>query len=198
MKKIVLICLIAFSSCQESKEETYPIGHIETPLGELYFWLYEETPLHRASFIELAQAQYWDDLSFNRVIENFVVQGGCPDTPEGFGPSDYLIEPEFVPEIKHLYGAVGMGRDDNPRKLSAGCQFYLVHDAVGIARLDQKYTVFGQVFKGLDVLNNIAALPTDSLDTPLERVSLTVCVLELNKKEVETLGGAQFLDTVSQ
>jgi len=198
MKKIVLICLIAFSSCQESKEETYPIGHIETPLGELYFWLYEETPLHRASFIELAQAQYWDDLSFNRVIENFVVQGGCPDTPEGFGPSDYLIEPEFVPEIKHLYGAVGMGRDDNPRKLSAGCQFYLVHDALGIARLDQKYTVFGQVFKGLYVLNNIAALPTDSLDTPLERVSLTVRVLELNKKEIETLGGAQFLDTVSQ
>jgi len=198
MKKIVLICLIAFSSYQESKVETYPIGHIETPLGELYFWLYEETPLHRASFIELAQAQYWDDLSFNRVIENFVVQGGCPDTPEGFGPSDYLIEPEFVPEIKHLYGAVGMGRDDNPRKLSAGCQFYLVHDALGIARLDQKYTVFGQVFKGLDVLNNIAALPTDSLDTPLERVSLKVRVLELNKKEVKALGGAQFLDTISQ
>ena len=198
MKKIVLICLIAFSSCQEIKEGTYPIGHIETPLGELYFWLYEETPLHRASFIELAQAQYWDDLSFDRVIENFVVQGGCPDTPEGFGPSDYLIDPEFVPEIKHLYGAVGMGRDDNPRKLSAGCQFYLVHDALGIARLDQKYTVFGQVFKGLDVLNNIAALPTDSLDTPLKRVSLKVRVLELNKKEVKALGGAQFLNMVSQ
>ena len=91
-----------------------------------------------------------------------------------------------------------MGRDDNPRKLSAGCQFYLVHDALGIARWDQKYTVFGQVFKGLDVLNNIAALPTDSLDTPLERVSLKVRVLELNKKEVEALGGAQFLDTISQ
>ena len=198
MKKIVLLCLIVLSSCEGSKEKTYPIGHIETPMGELYFWLYEETPLHRASFIELAQIQYWDNLSFNRVIENFVVQGGCPDTPEGFGPSDYLIEPEFVPEIKHLYGAVGMGRDDNPRKLSAGCQFYLVHDALGIARLDQKYTVFGQVFKGLDVLNNIAALPTDSLDTPLKRVSLKVRVLELNKKEVKALGGAQFLNTVSQ
>ena len=198
MKKIVLLCLIVLSSCEGSKEKTYPIGHIETPMGELYFWLYEETPLHRASFIELAQIQYWDNLSFNRVIENFVVQGGCPDKPEGFGPSDYLIEPEFVPKIKHLYGAVGMGRDDNPRKLSAGCQFYLVHDALGIARLDQKYTVFGQVFKGLDVLNSIATLPTDSLDTPLERVPLKVSVLELNKKELEALGGAQFLNTVSQ
>ena len=197
MKKIVLFCLIVLSSCEGSKEKTYPIGHIETPMGELYFWLYEETPLHRASFIELAQVQYWDNLSFNRVIENFVVQGGCPDKPEGFGPSDYLIEPEFVQEIKHLYGAVGMGRDDNPRKLSAGCQFYLVHDALGIARLDQKYTVFGQVFKGLDVLNNIATLPTDSLDTPLERVPLKVSVLELSKKELEVLGGAQFLKFVN-
>ena len=197
MKKIVLLCLIVLSSCEGSKEKTYPIGHIETPMGELYFWLYEETPLHRASFIELAQIQYWDNLSFNRVIENFVVQGGCPDKPEGFGPSDYLIEPEFVQEIKHLYGAVGMGRDDNPRKLSAGCQFYLVHDALGIARLDQKYTVFGQVFKGLDVLNNIATLPTDSLDTPLERVPLKVSVLELSKKKLEVLGGAQFLKVVN-
>ena len=197
MKKKVLLCLIVLSSCEGSKEKTYPIGHIETPMGELYFWLYEETPLHRASFIELAQIQYWDNLSFNRVIENFVVQGGCPDTPEGFGPSDYLIEPEFVPKIKHLYGAVGMGRDDNPRKLSAGCQFYLVHDALGIARLDQKYTVFGQVFKGLDVLNSIATLPTDSLDTPLERVPLKVSVLELSKKKLEVLGGAQFLKVVN-
>jgi peptidyl-prolyl cis-trans isomerase B (cyclophilin B) len=56
MKKIVLICLIILSSCEESKEKTYSIGHIETPMGELYFWLYEETPLHRASFIELTQA----------------------------------------------------------------------------------------------------------------------------------------------
>lgn len=198
LKKIVFICLIILTSCQERKEKTFPVGHIETPLGALYFWLYEETPLHRASFIELAQAHYWDDLSFNRVIENFVVQGGCPDTPEGFGPSDFLIEPEFVPEIKHLYGAVGMGRDDNPGKLSAGCQFYLVHDALGIARLDQKYTVFGQVFKGLDVLNRIATLPTDSLDAPLERVPLKVRVLRLNKKELEALGGAQFLTGVKQ
>jgi peptidyl-prolyl cis-trans isomerase B (cyclophilin B) len=198
MKKIILICLTILNSCQGIKEKTYPIGHIETPEGALYFWLYEETPLHRASFIELAQAQYWNDLSFNRVIENFVVQGGCPDTPEGFGPSDYLIEPEFVPSIKHRYGAVGMGRDDNPEKRSAGCQFYLVHDALGIPRLDQNYTVFGQVFKGLDVLDALAKLPTDSLDAPLERVPMKVEVLMLNIKELVSLGGVEFVEPTDQ
>ena len=193
MKKLILIFLTILNSCQGVDKETFPIGYIETPVGELYFWLYEETPLHRASFIKLAQAQYWNDLSFNRVIQNFVVQGGCPDTPEGFGPENYLIEPEFVPSIKHLYGAVGMGRDDNPEKLSAGCQFYIVHDALGIPRLDQNYTVFGQIFKGLDVLDALGKLPTDSLDAPLKRISMKVGVLELNKKQITDLGGAQFL-----
>ena len=193
MKKLILIFLTILTSCQGVDKKTFPIGYIETPVGELYFWLYEETPLHRASFIKLAQTQYWNDLSFNRVIQNFVVQGGCPDTPEGFGPENYLIEPEFVPSIKHLYGAVGMGRDDNPEKLSAGCQFYIVHDALGIPRLDQNYTVFGQIFKGLDVLDALGKLPTDSLDAPLERISMKVGVLELNKKQITDLGGAQFL-----
>ena len=141
--------------------------------------------------------QYWDDLSFNRVIENFVIQAGCPDTPEGFGASDFLIDPEFVPEIKHVYGAVGMGRDDNPGKLSAGCQFYIVHD-VEIPRLDQNYTIFGQVFKGLDVLDVIANLSTDANDTPLERLPIVVRALQLNEKEIRALGGSKLFESMIQ
>ena len=197
MKKIFLLCFFMLVSCEQTKEKTYPIGHVVTPVGELYFWLYEETPLHRASFVKLANMQYWDDLSFNRVIENFVIQGGCPDTPEGFGASDYLIDPEFVPEIKHIYGAIGMGRDDNPGKLSAGCQFYIVHD-VKIPRLDQNYTIFGQVFKGLNVLDVIASLPTDADDAPLERVPILVRALQLNEKEIQILGGSKFFETTIQ
>ena len=128
MKKIFFICLLSFVSCKSIHEKTHPVGNIETPLGSLYFWLHEETPKHRASFIKLANDNYWDDLSFNRVIEDFVIQGGCPDTPEGFDESHYLIDPEFPPNLKHIYGAVGMGRDNNPEKQSAGCQFYIVHN----------------------------------------------------------------------
>ena len=171
----------------------YEVGHINTSYGDMYFSLYNETPLHKTSFIELSDDKYWDSLSFNRVIEGFVIQGGCPDVPEGFSNSPYLIEPEFIPKIKHQYGAVGMGRDDNPEKLSAGCQFYIVHDAEGIPRLDNNYTVFGQLFKGLDVLNKIATLPTDSLDKPLNRVSIKVRTLLLTKKELTQFGGLTFL-----
>ena len=192
-KTIILFCFLFLVSCKTSTSKTYDIGYIETPLGEIYFWLYNETPLHKASFIKLAKQHYWDLLSFNRVIENFVVQGGCPDTPEGFSNSPYLIEPEFNPEIKHKYGAVGMGRDNNPEKLSAGCQFYIVHDVQGIPRLNQNYTVFGQLFKGLDVLDKIAKLPTDSIDTPLNRISIKVRAFKFTKEELNDLGGNSFL-----
>lgn len=192
MKKLFLLCFVILLSCRSS-EEKYSIGHIETPLGEMYFWLYDETELHKKSFIKLAKEHYWDQYSFNRVINGFVIQGGCPDTPEGFADSPYLIQPEFFPHIQHIYGAVGIGRDNNPKKLSAGCQIYIVHDTAGISRLDQNYTIFGQLFKGFETLNAIATVPTDSLDTPLERIPLKVRALKVSEKELDSLGAYSFL-----
>ena len=86
-----------------------------------------------------------------------------------------------------------MGRDNNPEKRSAGCQFYIVHDTLGIPRLDQNYTVFGQLFNGFEVLNKIATLKIDSLDSPIDRVSIKVSTLRLTKKELTQLGGFSFL-----
>ena len=190
MKSLIYILLITLLACNWSPggKDTYPIGQIKTPQGEMLFWLYEETPNHKASFIKLANEHYWDTLTFNRVIEGFVIQGGCPDTPEGFADSPYLLKPEFHDHIKHTYGAVGAGRDDNPEKLSAGCQLYIVHDKGGIPRLDGNYMIFGQVFKGLKVLDAIAKMETDSLDQPLEAVPMEVRVVEMTKKELKAAG----------
>jgi len=67
------------------KQKTYQVARIRTPMGEILFVLYDQTPRHKASFIKLAGSHYWDSLTFNRVIKDFVAQGGCPDTPQGFG-----------------------------------------------------------------------------------------------------------------
>jgi peptidyl-prolyl cis-trans isomerase B (cyclophilin B) len=152
------------------------------------FWLYDETPRHKASFVKLANAAYWDTLTFNRVIPNFVAQGGCPDTPAGFADSPYLLKPEFVPTIRHTYGAVGAGRDNNPGKLSAGCQFYIVQNRAGLPRLDDNYTVFGQVFKGMDIIDAICTTKTDSTDTPLVPIKLDVNVLNLSMDQLKKAG----------
>lgn len=168
--------------------QTYQVGRIRTELGEIRFLLYDQTPSHKASFLQLAASHYWDSLTFNRVIPNFVAQGGCPDTPAGFSDSPYLLAPEFNDSLRHIYGAVGAGRDDNPGQLSAGCQFYIVATRQGLARLDGHYTVFGQVFQGMDVVEKIVSVPRDSTDTPLTPIQLAVDVIEMTAEELRKLG----------
>ena len=167
---------------------TYPVGRIRTDMGEILFYLYPQTPNHEASFIRLAGQHYWDSLTFNRVIRNFVAQGGCPDTPAGFKGSPYNLAPEFNDSLRHVYGAVGAGRDDNPEKLSAGCQFYIVANRNGLKRLDGNYTVYGQVIKGMDVVEAIVSVPTDSNDQPLKPIPLHIDVIQLSKEDLEKYG----------
>ncbi len=168
--------------------QTYPVGRIRTDLGDILFYLHPETPNHRASFMKLAGQHYWDSLTFNRVIKNFVAQGGCPDTPAGFTDSPYNLAPEFQDSLRHIYGAVGAGRDDNPRKLSAGCQFYIVANKAGLKRLDGNYTVYGQVFKGMDVVEAIVSVPKDTTDTPLKPIRLHVDVVEMTAAQLGRYG----------
>jgi peptidyl-prolyl cis-trans isomerase B (cyclophilin B) len=147
---------------------------INTPKGDIWFRFHEQTPRHRAAFIKLAKQHYWDSLCFNRVIPDFVAQGGCPDTPEGFANSPYLLDPEIDTSLKHVYGAVGAGRDDNPAMKSASCQFYIVQNKQGIPRLDGKYTVFGQIVKGMEVVDSICQSPRNKHDAPLVRIPFRI------------------------
>jgi peptidyl-prolyl cis-trans isomerase B (cyclophilin B) len=187
MKFTPLLTLVVFWFIQTATAQTESIGLIEIPQGKIYIRLFDETPKHRDSFIQLAKAGYWDSLTFNRVIPNFVAQGGCPDTEEGFNDPEYLLEPEFVRGITHVYGAVGAGRDNNPDKLSARCQFYIVQNKNGLHRLDGDYTVFGQVIKGMDIVDRIVYEKRDETDEPFTPITLKIKILELNKREIEKL-----------
>ena len=150
--------------------------------------MHDETPNHKSSFIQLATDGYWDSLTFNRVIPDFVAQGGCPDTPEGFNDPEYLLEPEFNEKLLHDYGALGAGRDDNPNKLSARCQFYIVQNKKGKHRLDGDYTVFGKVIKGMEIIDAIVNVERDSLNQPLIPISLDVNIITKSKNELMKLG----------
>lgn len=179
-----LTCGLALQAAAQS----HPVGRIRTPQGEILVYLDPGTPRHRESFVRLAQARYWDSLTFNRVIPNFVAQGGCPDTPAGFKDSPYNLAPEFSDSLRHVYGAFGAGRDDNPGKLSAGCQFYIVANKAGLARLDGNYTVYGRVIKGMDVVERIVAAPRDSTDQPLTPIPLKVDVVPMSSAELKKHG----------
>ena len=190
---LILLCsfsLILLQNCTSQDPETeetetqYPVVHVETRLGNMDFWLFDETPIHKSKFIELAKTGYYDQFSFNRVVTNFVIQGGCPDSIQYFEDSPYLIDAEFVDSLSHSYGALGMGRDDNPEKKSNACQFYVVNKESGLDFLDQNYTIFGRIINGEDVLETIEAEETDNLNKPQERIPLTVSIVEYTEQEL--------------
>ncbi len=184
---IIIFFLLGSITFGQQSEKLVQIGQILTSEGEILISLDDRTPKHKASFIALADSGYWDSLSFNRVIPNFVAQAGCPDTPTGFTDPEYLLEPEFLPELTHVYGAVGAGRDDNPGKLSARCQIYIVQNKDGLHRLDGDYTVFGQVIKGMDVVDKMVSVPRDKSDQPLTPITMDVNIISISKSDFEAL-----------
>jgi len=113
---------------------------IKTDFGEMKVVLYNETPKHRDNFLKLAKAGYFDGLLFHRVIKDFMIQGGDPDTRNaqpgqklGNGGPGYEIENEINPNILHKKGALAAARQGdqtNPEKKSSGSQFYIVQGVV--------------------------------------------------------------------
>jgi len=187
----ILFTLPLIFSCKESKptekrkDPTFPIGLVSTSLGDMYFWLHSETPNHKAKFIELAKAKHYNQFTFNRVVKNFVIQGGCPDSVQYFKDSPYLLDPEFNDSLKHIYGALGMGRDNNPGKQSNACQIYIVNKELGLPNLDGDYMIFGQIIQGLDVLEAIEQVKADGNDKPLVDISMDVDIVELTAQELK-------------
>jgi peptidyl-prolyl cis-trans isomerase B (cyclophilin B) len=106
---------------------------IETTMGTMLAELYTSTPKHRDNFVKLADEGYYDDLLFHRVISNFMIQGGDPQSRGakpgqtlGFGGPSQLIPAEFVDSLVHVKGAICAARTNNPEKKSSGSQFYIV------------------------------------------------------------------------
>jgi peptidyl-prolyl cis-trans isomerase B (cyclophilin B) len=123
---------------------------LETERGNIIFKFFpSEAPHTVASFVKLSRDGFYNGLTFHRVVDDFVIQGGDPEgTGEG-GPG-YSLKAEFN-DHKHLDGAVAMARTSDPN--SAGSQFYICLNS--LPELDGKYTVFGQVTQGLDTVHKI-------------------------------------------
>lgn len=260
------LVLIAFSSFVYQKDNGS--GEIKimmvTDYGTIKIKLYNETPLHRDNFVKLVKEHYFDSLLFHRVIQNFMIQGGDPDSKKappgvllGDGGPPYTIPAEFKPNLFHKKGVLAAARDsdfDNPSQASSASQFYIVQGKVwtdsllkvqakritkmklfntvinrpenkeylekykkynkaervdsvkyvydiidkkveaelsgvplytftpeqisfyttigGTPHLDNSYTVFGEVYEGLEVVDKIAAEKTDKNARPLNDIRI--------------------------
>ena len=164
----------------ERKLREEPEFEIQTTHGTMKLRLYSQTPKHRENFVKLVKEKYYDGIRFHRVIEGFMIQAGDPFSKDtalinswGTGGPDYTIPAEFVPEYTHKKGAIAAARKGdmaNPKKASSGSQFYIVHNESTCCHLDGQYTVFGEVYEGLEVIDNIAMVDVDRYDRPYEDV----------------------------
>jgi peptidyl-prolyl cis-trans isomerase B (cyclophilin B) len=135
--------------------------------------LYPEiAPVTVNNFISLINKNFYDGKIFHRVIEGFMIQGGCPNG-NGMGGPGYTIKGEFTGngfknDLKHDAGVLSMARAMNPN--SAGSQFFIMHKKS--PHLDGQYAAFGKVIEGMDVVNKIAQTKTDRMDRPAQEVKL--------------------------
>ena len=160
MKKIfkggIILAAMFLFSCgnAQDKNDKRPVVLIKTQFGDIKVALYNETPKHRDNFLKLAKAGFYDGVLFHRVIKDFMIQGGDPDTrnakPDqqlGNGGPGYEIDNEINPKFLHKKGALAAAREGdqvNPQKKSSGSQFYIVQGVVfpanNIPALEEKGT----------------------------------------------------------
>lgn len=229
----LLSSLIFFSASAQNKDSTIKKKDrkkdvlMQTTMGDIVIRLSDSTPLHRDNFLKLVKVGFYDSLLFHRVIKDFMIQGGDPESrraaagkPLGNGGPGYTVPAEFRKTLFHKKGVIAAARTGdnvNPTKASSGSQFYIAQgrlftdaglDSVetfrlngrkippeqravykttgGIPHLDQGYTVYGEVVKGLDVVDNIAAVQTSRAqdrDRPLQDVRIIKAKLIKRKRK---------------
>jgi peptidylprolyl isomerase len=259
--RLLLLLTFIYGFCVSSSTNPSTVILVETRLGSIKIKLYDDTPLHKANFLKLIKSGYYDSLLFHRVIKDFMIQGGDPNSKHavagmvlGEGDAGYTLPAEILPNHFHYRGALAAAREGdqvNPTRRSSGAQFYIVQgkkfteselsqlqiklnqrnlqmltaqintqlsdsishlslnlspDSIkaiakqkavklyksiifteaqvktyreigGAPHLDGAYTIFGEVIEGLDVVEKISLLPTDSNNRPLEDLRMNIKII---------------------
>src|ERR1700761_5831892 len=216
MKRLFTLLLLVLTVSAVFAKPKNQYVRIKTAYGTCIIRLYNETPQHRDNFIKLTKQGFYNGTLFHRVIQNFMIQGGDPNSKNakknsvlGNGDLKYKVPAEFRDSLFHKRGVLAAARDDNPEKASSATQFYIVEGkrytdeeldkliagrlkgrkipeseryfyktAGGTPQLDQGYTVYGEVVYGLEIVDEIAAVPKDKKDRPLTVVPMTVELLK--------------------
>ena len=173
---ILLVMSLALAACRGA-EPAGPIAVLRVRgMGEIRLALDPKlAPRHVANFVALADAHFYDGTTFHRVIPNFMIQGGDPNSKDanpandGLGGPGYQVRAEFS-DAPHVPGTVSMARPSDPD--GAGSQFFIMTTGSESWRpqLDGQFSVFGHVLAGQDVVDRISKVARDARDRPLEDV----------------------------
>ncbi len=197
---IIFFSLFILIGCGPGEE----VAVISTQHGDIVIAFFPDTaPKHVESFMLHAREGYFDGTTFHRIIPGFVIQGGDPHSRDknkmndgsgghaarfyGVGTeadtNSWMLPSEFS-DLPHTKGALSMARAQDPN--SAGSQFFIC--VADVRRLDNKYTVFGEVIQGLDVVDKIVNSKRDARDNPIGKVTMTVKLVPRKTLAVDQQG----------
>jgi peptidyl-prolyl cis-trans isomerase B (cyclophilin B) len=154
---------------------------VKTKFGDMDIVLFPDlAPKHVESFLKLTKSGFYNGTIFHRIIPGFMIQGGDPLTKDpanrsryGTGGPGYTLPAEFN-KVPHEKGILSAARTADPN--SAGSQFFIMVDKA--PHLDGQYTVFGEIVKGIEVADTLVSQPRDLKDNPLERIEMTIEVIQ--------------------
>src|SRR5690554_2394145 len=159
---------------------------LSTSLGEIEMKLFKDTPLHRANMVYLVKQNYFDETFFHRAVPEFIIQAGNSDlrstqVKRAKLGKDYLLPAEIIPDRIHEYGTVSGAKEyrENPDNRTAPYEFFIfLGPKTSASHLNGKYSIFGRVTKGMDVVEEISKVEADNGDWPLNNIYITAKVLE--------------------
>ena len=182
MKQLIatLVMTLFIASCSSLPDNDNPVVQIVTSKGDITIELFEDdAPNSVANFITLAESGFYKGCSFHRILKNFMAQGGCPNTKpgasgyKGCGGPGYFIDNELSPKLKHQRGFVSMAQSGANR---VGAQFCIFFKSA--PHLDGKFTIFGKVIDGMDVVDELEAVGANrNAVPPSESVSFDIKVI---------------------
>jgi peptidylprolyl isomerase len=139
---------------------------LQTSIGDITVQLYDDMPVTAGNFKKLVLNGFYDGTIFHRVIDGFMIQGGDP-TGTGRGGPGYAIKDEFTDHNRNSRGTIAMA---NAGPNTGGSQFFI--NLVDNNYLDKAHPVFGKVIEGMDVVNKIGKVKTDSMDRPQKKLKI--------------------------
>ena len=167
-----------------SKENREDKVRIKTKFGNIDIELFKETPYHRANFVYLTKKKYFDGTMFHRIVPGFIIQGGNSDSRESMIKRKeigrYLLPPDTKKGYSHHRGVISMPSSEinNPHKLASPYEFFIVQQSPGAYHLDGKYTAFGKVIKGMDVVDKINELEIDKREMPISNIYIKAIIID--------------------
>ncbi len=196
----IFVLLLSFSCTNKENDHLITIS---TPHGNIQLVLFDQTPLHKKNFLKLVDEKFYDDMAIHTLFRQYLLGTGNPKTKSkgvaksewGLGGADYTIPAEINANFKFVRGTIAAVREDdakNPTKASNGSAFAIILSRKSVTTFEGRYTAFGHVISGYDVLERLELQAVDKDYRPITDIRIKITATPMTKSQIFQTFGYRF------